>query len=186
LASPIKWLKALLPFMVAAGILALDQGTKRWISENVAYRESLVIVPWLDGWLNITHTHNSGAAFGILPQANLLFIIIAVAVVIFIVFYYRYLPADGTLVRISLGLQLGGALGNLVDRLQFGYVIDFIEFGFTHALRWTTFNVADASIVSGVCILGYYLLIGRPTHLATQPRQPGLTDGSTQPPPTQE
>ena len=153
-----KWLKAILPFLVAAVVVGLDQVTKLWIADNVGYHESLVVLPVLDGWLNLTQTHNSGAAFGILPQANLLFIFIAVAVVIVIVFYYRYLPADGLMVRLSLGLQLGGALGNLVDRLRFGYVIDYIRVGVTHAFPVTTFNVADFSIVSGVIILAYYLL----------------------------
>lgn len=168
-----KWVKALLPFLVAAGVVGLDQVSKLWISENVGYHESVVVLPFLDGWLNLTQTHNSGAAFGILPQANLLFIFIAVAVVIVIVFYYRYLPADGMMVRVSLGLQLGGALGNLVDRLRFGYVIDFIEVGFTHAWRWTTFNVADFSIVSGVIILAYYLLIFRARPGEAMVCQPG-------------
>jgi signal peptidase II len=156
-----RWVKLLLPLLMAAGIVGLDQASKLWITENVGYHESLVVLPVLDGWLNITQTHNSGAAFGILPQANLLFIFIAIAVVIVIVFYYRYLPADGFLIRVSLGLQLGGALGNLVDRLRFGYVIDFIDVGITHAWPVTTFNVADFSIVSGVIILAYYLLIFR-------------------------
>ena len=174
-----RWVKSAIPFLVAAGIVGLDQGSKLWISENIGYRESLVVLPVLDGWLNITQTHNSGAALGILPQANLLFIAIAIAVVIVIVFYYRYIPADGLLVRISLGLQLGGALGNLVDRLRFGYVIDFIDVGFTHAWRLTTFNVADFSIVSGVIILAYYLLFSgarRSDSVVCQPR--GAEDGT--------
>ena len=157
----------------------MDQASKLWITENVGYHESVVLLPVLDGWLNITQTHNSGAAFGILPQANLLFIFIAVAVIIAIVVYYRYLPTDGLLVRVSLGLQLGGALGNLVDRLRFGYVIDFIDVGVTHAWRWTTFNVADFSIVSGVIILAYYLLISRARPSESMVCQPnGAGDGT--------
>ncbi len=153
-----RWLRLIVPFLVAAGVVGLDQISKLWISENIGFREYLVVLPALDGWLNLTQTHNSGAAFGILPQANLLFIFVAIAVVIVIVFYYRFLPADGLMVRVSLGLQLGGALGNLVDRLRFGYVIDYIQVGVTHAFPVTTFNVADFSIVSGVIILAYYLL----------------------------
>jgi signal peptidase II len=178
LASLSKWVKAALPFLVAAGVVALDQISKLWVSENVGLRESLVVLPVLDGWLNITQTHNSGAALGILPQANLLFIGIAIAVVIVIVFYYRYLPANGLLVRLSLGLQLGGALGNLIDRLRFGYVIDYIDVGFTSAFRITTFNVADFSIVSGVILLAYYLLFTHPGNaLVGQAR--GAADGTS-------
>jgi signal peptidase II len=161
LAALSRWVKVILPFLVATGVVGFDQASKLWITENVGYHESLVVLPVLDGWLNITKMHNSGAAFGILPQANLLFIFIAITVVIVIVLYYRYLPADGLMVRMSLGLQLGGALGNLIDRLRFGYVIDFVAVGVTHAWPVTTFNVADFSIVSGVIILAYYLLIFR-------------------------
>jgi signal peptidase II len=177
LAVLLRYVKSILPFLVAGGVVGLDQLSKLWITANVGYRESLVVLPILDGWLNFTQTHNSGAALGILPQANLLFIFIAIAVVIVIVFYSRYLPAGGVLIRVSLGLQLGGALGNLIDRLRFGYVIDFLDVGFTHAFRLTTFNVADFSIVSGVIILAYYLLISRPGEsMLGQPR--GAEDGA--------
>jgi signal peptidase II len=179
LAGLSRWVKALLPLLMAAGVVGLDQATKLWVTENVGYHESLVVLPALDGWLNITQTHNSGAAFGILPQANLLFIIIAISVVIAIVAYYRYLPDDGMLVRVSLGLQLGGALGNLVDRLRFGYVIDFVAVGVSRAWPVTTFNVADFSIVSGVIILAYYLLILRPHPGESMVCQPsGAGDGT--------
>jgi signal peptidase II len=69
-----------------------------------------------------------------------------------IVLYYRYLPTGYWLVRVSLGLQLGGAIGNLLDRIRYGYVVDFVDIGF-----WPIFNVADAAIVSGVGILAYCL-----------------------------
>jgi len=98
------------------------------------------------------HTTNSGAAFGIFPNQGSLFILIAVVVVLAIVLYQRRLPAGGWLIRLTLGLQLGGAVGNLLDRLHYGYVIDFIDIGF-----WPIFNLADASIVMGVVILAYRL-----------------------------
>ena len=154
--------KALLPFLVAAVVVGLDQSSKAWVAENVALRDSVVILPWLDGWLNVTYIHNSGAAFGIFPQANLVFIIVALVVVAVILFYFRHLPSDGLLVRVSLGLQLGGAVGNLIDRLRFGYVIDFLKIGVTSALPLTTNNVADTAIVGGVILLGYYLLFTLP------------------------
>ena len=79
--------------------------------------------------------------------------VIAVVVVVVIVVYYRYLPGNQWLVQASLGLQLGGALGNLLDRLSHGHVIDFIDFKV-----WPVFNVADSSVFVGVVILAYYLL----------------------------
>ena len=158
----------LLPLLIAFIVLGIDQATKHWIRTNLAYGQSWAIIPALDGWLNITYIHNSGAAFGILPQANLLFIIIAVIVVVVIVVYYLYLPPGGFLVRASLGLQLGGALGNLLDRLRYGYVTDFVDIGLSPSLRWSTFNVADACIVIGVCILAYHLLFVWPDRAADE------------------
>ena len=69
-----------------------------------------------------------------------------------LVLYYRYLPTGSWLVRLSLGLQLGGAIGNLLDRIRYGHVVDFIDIGF-----WPIFNVADMAIVTGVGILAYCL-----------------------------
>lgn len=156
---------AVMPFLIAAAVLCLDQVTKQIVDQNVGYQESLVLVPWLDGWINITNTHNSGAAFGIFPQGNLVFIVIAVVVSVVIVGYARFLSPDSLLVRVSLGLQLGGALGNLVDRLRFGYVIDFIQLGFANSVHLTTNNIADFSIVGGVCLLGWYLLFVHPARV---------------------
>ena len=171
---------AVLPFCIAAAVLCLDQVTKAIVDQNVGYQDSLVLVPWLDGWINITNTHNSGAAFGIFPQGNAVFIVIAVVVSVAIVAYSRSLAPDGILVRVSLGLQLGGALGNLVDRLRFGYVIDFIQLGFTRSLHLTTNNIADFSIVGGVCALGWYLLFMRPAEpVASQ--APASADDAVEP-----
>jgi signal peptidase II len=86
------------------------------------------------------------------PDQGNFFIIVAVLVVLAIVLYYRYLPTGQWLVRLSLGLQLGGAMGNLLDRIRFGSVVDFVDIGF-----WPIFNVADVSIISGVAILAYCL-----------------------------
>lgn len=148
----------LIPLLITFIVLGIDQASKHWIRSNLAYGQSWSIIPALDGFLNITYIHNSGAAFGILPQANLMFIIVAIIVVAVMVVYYLYLPPGGFLVRASLGLQLGGALGNLIDRLRYGYVTDFVDIGISPTLRWSTFNVADACIVTGVFILAYHLL----------------------------
>lgn len=157
-----KIVKFALPLIVAAVIVGLDQYSKAWVAENIELHRSVAILPWLSGWLDLTYIHNSGAAFGIFPQANMVFVVVAVVVVIVILFYFRYLPSDGYLVRLSLGLQLGGAMGNLIDRLRFGHVVDFLQFGLTSALPLTTFNVADTAIVTGVILLGYDLLFTAP------------------------
>lgn len=139
-------------FGVAALVLALDQLTKRWVSTSLPEGTWWSPLPGLWRVFRIVHTTNSGAAFGIFPNQGSLFILIAVVVVLAIVLYQRRLPAGGWLIRLTLGLQLGGAVGNLLDRLYYGYVIDFIDIGF-----WPIFNLADASIVMGVVILAYRL-----------------------------
>jgi signal peptidase II len=86
------------------------------------------------------------------PQLGTVFMIIAVLVIVGIVIFYDKLPTGNIWIRVSLGLQLGGAMGNLVDRILRGYVVDFVDIGF-----WPIFNIADLSIVLGVAILAYFL-----------------------------
>ena len=108
-------------------------------------------------WLRIVH--NSGAAFGMLPDASLLFGLAAVAVSAGILFYSRRLAEASWLVRLPLGLELGGAIGNLIDRVRYGYVIDFID-----VRIWPfVFNVSDAAITIGVVLLGVHIALGTDT-----------------------
>jgi len=86
------------------------------------------------------------------PQLGGIFMVIAIIVIIAIVLFYHHLPIENVWIRISLGLQLGGAMGNLIDRMMHGYVVDFVDIGF-----WPIFNLADLSIVIGVAILAYFL-----------------------------
>ncbi len=100
------------------------------------------------------HITNSGAAFGMFDQHSNFFLVIAIVVSIVMIFYYLTLPIDNWITRFSFGLILGGAIGNLSDRIQHdGHVIDFIDIGF-----WPIFNIADISIVTGVTILGIWIL----------------------------
>jgi signal peptidase II len=137
----------------AVVVLLLDQLSKRWIEANLSIGESIVPFPALSGFFTITHFTNTGAAFGLFRDQGLLFVVIAVVVVVAIVVYSRNLPKDVWLVQFSLGLQLGGALGNLLDRLRQGHVTDFIYFHF-----WPAFNVADTAIVVGVILLAWTIL----------------------------
>jgi signal peptidase II len=144
--------KIILP-AVALLILVADQISKHLVLSNLNPGQSWNPVTSLAPWVSITHVTNTGAAFGLFPDRGSLFVVIAVTVVVAIIFYYRHLPTGQWWIKVSLGLQLGGALGNLLDRLRLGYVIDFIDFKI-----WPVFNVADSSIVVGVAILAYYLL----------------------------
>jgi signal peptidase II len=114
--------------------------------------ESWSFFPALARIFKFTHITNTGAAFGMFPQLGSAFMVVAIVVIVGIVVFYHQLPTGNLWVRISLGLQLGGAMGNLLDRLVHGYVVDFIDIGF-----WPIFNLADLSIVVGVSILSYHL-----------------------------
>jgi signal peptidase II len=138
-------------FLVAATVFVLDQVTKAIIRDWLAVGES-----WpSDGWLvKLTHVTNTGAAFGILQGQGLFLTITAVIAIGAIVFYYAYPPLEHGLMRVAMGLLLGGAFGNLLDRLRFGEVTDFIDFP-----RYPEFNVADSSIVIGLVIIGGFFVL---------------------------
>jgi signal peptidase II len=138
---------------VAALVVALDQWAKHLVVTNLALYESWAPIPALENIFTIHHITNTGAAFGLFQDGNLFFMIVAVIVSLVILFYYRYVPDGQWFVRLSLGLQLGGALGNLVDRLRTGSVVDFMNFQI-----WPVFNVADMSIIGGVILLALLLL----------------------------
>jgi len=132
-------------FIIAAVIVAIDQATKYIVISLMELGES---IPVINGFLYITYVRNPGAAFGMLPYQTLFFIIITAVVVIFIIYYYRTLADDHFWLRLGLSLQLGGAIGNLIDRVRGGYVIDFINF-----TVWPpVFNIADSAIVVGIGI----------------------------------
>jgi signal peptidase II len=139
--------------LVAALTVAADQATKYLVVTNLRLYESWAPIPALEGRADIHYVTNTGAAFGLFQNGGLFFVIVAFVVSAVILFYYRHLPDGEPLLRLSLGLQLGGALGNLVDRLRLGHVIDFID---VHI--WPVFNVADSAIVCGVALLVLLLL----------------------------
>jgi len=141
-------------FLIAGGVLLLDQASKLWIRMNLAPGQSLPA----DSPVRLTHVTNSGAAFGLLPAQTTFFILVAAFVIVLILLYDRILPQSSPLLKIALGLQLGGAVGNLVDRLRYGYVVDFFDIRV-----WPVFNVADSAIVVGVAILFYLLVFAEKT-----------------------
>lgn len=135
---------------VLAGIvLAADQITKELVRTQLAFGEIWMPIDWLRPHMHIVHWTNTGAAFGMFQQGGMLFTVLAFIVSGAIIWYYRDSDTATWPVRIALGLQLGGALGNLTDRLIHGTVTDFILFGFFPAV----FNVADGAISLGVALL---------------------------------
>lgn len=133
---------------VAAAVIALDQLTKALVTANLALYEQVAPVEALRPYFTFTYVRNTGAAFGLFPGGGAFFIVVALIVSAMIVYFYRTIPGQTPVMRAALGLQLGGAWGNLIDRLRLGYVVDFLDFKF-----WPVFNVADSALVVGALTL---------------------------------
>lgn len=126
-------------------------------------------------WLKLSLATNTGAAFGVLPQQTGIFVLAAAVVVPAIVYIGGTPAADVWPVRLSLGLMLGGTIGNLIDRLRQGYVVDFIDVG-VGAARWPSFNVADSAFVVGTLLVAAYVLFWPQEQPA---REQSMSDGAS-------
>ena len=143
-------------FLLSIAItLPLDQLTKRWILARFDYGQMQVVIP---DFFNLTHVRNPGGAFSLL--ANLpevwrqgFFLGTGLLAVLLLLAFFRRLDPDERLSAIAIGAVLGGAIGNLIDRLRYGEVIDFLDFRLIGGYVWPTFNLADCWIVVGVAIL---------------------------------
>jgi signal peptidase II len=149
-------LRDLIPAGVAVVVVIVDQLTKLWIMTSFALHEQLTIIP---GFFNLVYVTNTGAAFGFLAGSkNLLrqafFVAVAILALVVIVFAYTHLKRQGKIFVYALGLIAGGAVGNLIDRLRFGSVVDFLDF-YIGSYHWPAFNAADSAITTGV---GLFLL----------------------------
>ena len=141
-------------FLIGLVVVLFDQYTKHLVRKNIPFGTSWNPIPWLRPIVTLTHTSNTGVAFGLFPDKGVFFVGVAFIVVIGIVLYYRRLSSSSLLLRIALGLQLGGAIGNLIDRVsRGGQVTDFVDFYF-----FAVFNIADSSIVVGALLLAIYVL----------------------------
>ena len=149
----LKWL------WLTALIIVLDLGSKAIISQNFSLYESVPVIP---GWFNLTLAHNTGAAFSFLANESgwqrWFFATVALVVSTIIFFWIKRLQSHERWVAIALALILGGALGNLWDRLTLGYVVDFLDFYYqssptNKALHWPAFNIADTAIFIGAAML---------------------------------
>jgi signal peptidase II len=173
---------------LAGGIVVADQVTKRWVDANfqLAYLGSAIRglappTPVLGDLVRIAKSYNDGGLFGLFGTAAPVLAVASLVVIAVIVWFERRAAAAGPLLMtITLGLLLGGALGNLLDRLRLGYVIDFVDMGLG-STRWFTFNVADAAVsLAIVGLLALAVLGDRPDgDAATADRStaPGAADG---------
>jgi signal peptidase II len=135
-------------FGIAGLVIAADQWAKFLVRTNLERTESWSPFEWLAPYARIIHWTNKGAAFGLFQSGGLIFTIIAIIVSIAIIYYFPRVASSNIALRLALALQLGGALGNLIDRLVHGIVTDFISVG-----SFPVFNIADASISVGSAIL---------------------------------
>ena len=134
--------------VLAGFIIALDQYTKGLVRMNLTYGEIWSPWEWLTPYARVVHWYNTGVAFGLFQGYGLLFTVLPMVVVVFILIFYSRLAGENWWMRVAIGLELGGAIGNLIDRIQIGHVTDFISVG-----NFAVFNVADASITVGVVVM---------------------------------
>ena len=142
--------------VVSVVVVLLDQVTKGMVAERIPLHSS---VPVIQGLFDLTHVRNSGAAFGLFasiesPLRTVLLNTVAFAVFFAVLVYAWRTSADSTRLQVGLALILGGAVGNLVDRVRAGSVTDFLDF-YLGSHRWPAFNVADSAITIGVLLLAW-------------------------------
>lgn len=147
--------KRLYFFLSIVIIILLDQWTKFLVIAHFEYGESLTMI---QNFFSLTYVRNTGAAFGFMAQANPtlrvpFFLAVPIIAMVVLGFLYRDLPSDGKWRALALGLVSGGAIGNLIDRLRLGYVVDFLDFHYHTDYYFPAFNVADSAICLGVGIL---------------------------------
>jgi signal peptidase II len=136
-----------------------DRWTKAFIESRYTLNESASVI---DGFFNITYVRNSGVAFGIFssissPSKSIVLSLFTGLAVVLVVIYSMRSPVRNRVLQLALGFILGGALGNLYDRVSYGYVIDFIELYYRN-YHWPSFNVADSAISTGVVLLAFEII----------------------------
>lgn len=157
----------LLPLVIGGGIVGLDQLSKQWIVNRLGPVPLMDAIPLIGDRVQLIYSRNTGVAFSLLQGFPELLTILALLITAGVIYaYMTQLPRRNLAVQICIGLIVGGALGNLIDRIVLGYVIDFIQVGW-----WPVFNVADSAISVGAVLLVLTLVrldtIGRSQSQAT-------------------
>lgn len=148
--------------IVAGTTVLLDQITKVAIVKLLNYGQT---IPVIKGFFNITYVLNPGGAFGIFAQQSqmirvLVFLVFSILAVGVIMYMYVGVPRSHPMLANAFALILGGAVGNLIDRIRMGKVVDFLDFNL-YFMRWPSFNVADSAICIGVAIVAYHFLFNK-------------------------
>lgn len=139
---------------VAVAVFVLDRITKSVVVATIPLYETREVI---GPYLRITHVQNSGAAFGLAQDRAGLLSVLSIIAVLAIFYFYRTIAMSSPWVAGTLGMQLGGALGNLVERVGQGYVVDFVDVGIPNGPRFWAFNVADSSVVVGIFLVTFLL-----------------------------
>jgi signal peptidase II len=149
----------LLFFGMTFGVMLLDQWTKDLARIYLLGRDGRGphSIPLIGEQIRLTYVENRGAAFGLFQDQTTFFVLVGIVVIAVIVASYRQIKEPNGLLNLALGLQMGGAIGNLVDRVRYGYVVDFFDLSV-----WPVFNVADSAICVGVTLLAWTLLFPKP------------------------
>jgi signal peptidase II len=147
---------------IAGSVVIGDQITKWIILDRLDLYHAIPVVP---GFFNITHVQNPGGAFGFLAQQSplirgIVFLLMSFLAVCLIFWLYRQTPSTHRLLAAGFALIFGGAIGNLIDRLRFGRVVDFLDF-YIGKWHWPAFNVADSAITVGITIFLVHVVLGR-------------------------
>ena len=145
--------------VIAGAVILLDQFTKGLILRYLPFNNNISVI---DGFFHITHIHNPGGAFGLMANLNpalrsIIFLFISSLAVGLIFYFYQKTPAQYSWLAAAFALIFGGAIGNLIDRIRFGIVVDFLDF-FVGNLHWPAFNIADSAISVGIGIFLYHLI----------------------------
>ena len=133
-----------------AAVIGLDQLTKFLVREYMVRGQSIPE----DGFFRLTYHTNTGTIFGLFPSATIALTVISVFAIGFLIYFYRSQRTIAPVMRLAIGLLLGGAVGNLIDRISMGRVTDFVDVG-----RWPIFNIADASITVGIFLLIVFMVL---------------------------
>lgn len=156
-------------YFLALVIAVCDQVSKWAILKTLLVGETR---PALGKVMWLTHTHNPGGAFSLFQAGNTMFLLVASFAIVALIYSYHRLKRTDLLVSGALALALGGAVGNLIDRARFGYVVDFFDFhGWTDHNLWPIFNVADSAITVGIFLLAWHFLFSRPVEETESIRQ---------------
>ncbi len=169
--------------LVGVGLLViiLDQLTKHWVVSFFSSKPQGYVVPILGDILSLVYVKNTGVAFSLLEGQMVMFFFIALAIGVIGYLYWRSRETGTLLLKITFGLVLGGAIGNLIDRFSHAYVVDFIHFQIPNiGFDFAVFNVADSAISVGVVLLAYLVwrmgVAGeRPTSARITPTEPAET-----------